>query len=166
MEALPGPELVFAIGGLAKANQPLWTAEVYESAHGAWRALPEMSTARGYLAVARGGPGTSSRGAREAASDREPTTVLALGGSDGARTLRSAEAFDFARGEWRSLAPMSAPRIWLGAATVGLFQWASNGRPPVGDAQDGDDAQANGGKCWGSAIADADGRGSQRTEEC
>ena len=77
MEALPGPELVFAIGGLAKANQPLWTAEVYESAHGAWRALPEMSTARGYLAVARGGPGTSSRGAREAASDREPTTVLA-----------------------------------------------------------------------------------------
>ena len=115
------------IGGLAKANQPLWTAEVYESAHGAWRALPEMSTARGYLAVARGGPGTSSRGAREAASDREPTTVLALGGSDGARTLRSAEAFDFARGEWRSLAPMSAPRIWLGAATVGSRTYAVGG---------------------------------------
>ncbi len=127
MEALPGPELVFAIGGLAKANQPLWTAEVYESAHGAWRALPEMSTARGYLAVARGGPGTSSRGARDNASDREPTTVLALGGSDGARVLRSAEAFDFVLGEWRSLAPMSAPRIWLGAATVGIRTYAVGG---------------------------------------
>jgi hypothetical protein len=127
MEALPGPELVFAIGGLAKANQPLWTAEVYESAHGAWRALPEMSTARGYLAVARGGPRTSSRGACDNASDREPTTVLALGGSDGARVLRSAEAFDFVLGEWRSLAPMSAPRIWLGAATVGSRTYAVGG---------------------------------------
>ena len=124
-----GPELVFAIGGLAKANQPLWTAEVYEAAHGAWRVLPEMSTARGYLAVARGGAGTSGgRGARDAAGEtREPTTVLAIGGSDGTRTLRSAEEFDFALGAWRTLAPMSAPRIWLGAATVGSRTYAVGG---------------------------------------
>ena len=127
--APPGPELVFAIGGLAKANQPLWTAEVYEAAHGAWRVLPEMSTARGYLAVARGGAGTSGgRGARDAAGEtREPTTVLAIGGSDGTRTLRSAEEFDFALGAWRTLAPMSAPRIWLGAATVGSRTYAVGG---------------------------------------
>ena len=68
--APPGPELVFAIGGLAKANAPLWTAEVYEAAHGAWRALPEMSAPRGYLssrAGARARPGsplTSRRPAR------------------------------------------------------------------------------------------------------
>ena len=124
-----GPELVFAIGGLAEANAPLWTAEVYEAARGAWRVLPEMSTARGYLAVARGGTDTSGgRGAREAAGEtRKPTTVLAIGGSDGARTLRSAEEFDFARGAWRALAPMSAPRIWLGAATVGSRTYAVGG---------------------------------------
>ena len=135
ISAPPGPELVFAIGGLAKANAPLWTAEVYEAAHGAWRALPEMSAPRGYLAVARGGPGASRVPAHGAASGetargsdaREPTTVLAIGGSDGERPLRSAEAFDFARGAWRALAPMSAPRIWLGAATVGSRTFAVGG---------------------------------------
>jgi hypothetical protein len=45
-----GAQLIFAVGGLQRANSPVWTAEVYEAEHGAWRMLPEMSTARGYLA--------------------------------------------------------------------------------------------------------------------
>lgn len=121
----PGPELVFAVGGLAKANQPLWTAEVFESQHGAWRALPEMSTARGYLAVARGGAGSSSKGKFEQIN--EPTTLLAMGGSDGRQTLRSVEEFDFSVGEWRHVAPMSTPRIWLSAATIGSRTYAVGG---------------------------------------
>ena len=107
---------------------------MYEAAHGAWRALPEMSAPRGYLAVARA-KGASRVPAHVAASGetarasdaREPTTVLAIGGSDGERPLRSAEAFDFARGAWQTLAPMSAPRIWLGAATVGSRTFAVGG---------------------------------------
>jgi hypothetical protein len=118
-----GPASVFAIGGLAKANAPLRTCEVYESARGAWRALPEMSTARGYLAVARGGSWTSSRGAPSS----QPPTLLAIGGTDGRETLRSAEAFDFDLCTWRAIAPMRTPRIWLAAATVGRVTYAVGG---------------------------------------
>ena len=117
LKPLPGPSLVFAIGGLATANAPLCTGEVYEPENDTWRPLPEMSTARGYLAVALGG-------ARE---NETPTTLLAIGGSDGRRTLRSCEEFCFEKGAWREVAPMSVPRIWLGSATIGERTYAVGG---------------------------------------
>ena len=112
--SVAGPSLVFAVGGLQRANSPLWTAEVFEAEHNAWRLLPEMSTARGYLGVARGG------------GDADPT-LLAVGGSDGASTLRTAEAFNYAANTWREVASMSRPRIWLAAASVGERTFAVGG---------------------------------------
>jgi len=104
-EASSGPELVFAVGGLHRANAPLWTAEVFEAREGAWRVLPEMSTARGYLGVAH------------APSPNGGTSLLAIGGSDGASTLATCEAFNYGANAWRSVASMSRPRIWLSAAS-------------------------------------------------
>ena len=109
-----GPSLVFAVGGLQRANSPLWTAEVFEAEHNAWRLLPEMSTARGYLGVAHGG------------RDAGPT-LLAVGGSDGRSTLSTAEEFNYAAGTWREVASMSRPRIWLAAASVGECTYAVGG---------------------------------------
>ena len=104
-DASSGPELVFAVGGLHRANAPLWTAEVFEAREGAWRVLPEMSTARGYLGVAH------------APSSNGGTSLLAIGGSDGASTLATCEAFNYGANAWRSVASMSRPRIWLSAAS-------------------------------------------------
>ena len=112
--AVPGPQLVFAVGGLQRASSPLRSAEVYEVESGGWRLLPEMRTERGYLAVAHGG---RSSGA----------VLFALGGSDGKGALASCEAFDYEAGEWREIASMSRPRIWLGAATVGDHVFAAGG---------------------------------------
>jgi len=42
-----GCSLLFAVGGLQRANSPLWTAEVFETDKGGWRLLPEMKSARG-----------------------------------------------------------------------------------------------------------------------
>jgi len=111
---VPGPQLVFAVGGLQRASSPLRSAEVYEVESGGWRLLPEMRTERGYLAVAHAG---RSSGAG----------LLALGGSDGKGALASCEAFDYRAGEWREIASMSRPRIWLGAATVGDHVFAAGG---------------------------------------
>jgi hypothetical protein len=36
-QQIPGAQLLFAVGGLQRANSPLWTAEVYEAEHGGWR---------------------------------------------------------------------------------------------------------------------------------
>ena len=83
---MPGPRLIFAVGGLQRASSPTWTAEVYEADSGGWRLLPEMRSARGYLAVAHAG---KSMGAN----------VLAIGGSDGKSTLASCEAFDYGAGK-------------------------------------------------------------------
>ena len=96
---------MFAVGGLHRANAPLWTAEVFEAREGAWRVLPEMSTARGYLGVAH------------APSSNGGTSLLAIGGSDGASTLATCEAFNYGANAWRSVASMSRPRIWLSAAS-------------------------------------------------
>ena len=112
LQGASAAQLIFAVGGLQRANSPLWTAEVYEAEHGAWRQLPEMSTARGYLGVAHGGRGT---------------TLLAMGGSDGTSTLSSVEEFNYGAGVWRHVAPMSRPRIWLAAATLGDNTFAVGG---------------------------------------
>ena len=69
--SVAGPSLVFAVGGLQRANSPLWTAEVFEAEHNAWRLLPEMSTARGYLGVAHGGERGTSPSPSAAATARE-----------------------------------------------------------------------------------------------
>ena len=113
--AVPGPRLVFAVGGLKRASSPLRSAEVYEVESGGWRLLPEMRTERGYLAVAHGGAASG------------PRVLFALGGSDGKGALASCESFDYEAGEWREIAPMSRPRIWLGAATVGDHVFAVGG---------------------------------------
>ena len=62
-------------------------------------------------------PLTSRRLRRDAIGPdaREPTTVLAIGGSDGERPLRSASVLTSRElASWQTLAPMSAPRISAG----------------------------------------------------
>jgi hypothetical protein len=72
----PGASVVLALGGLRRADAPTRAAEAYEPGTGGWKTLPEMSTPRGYLAVAAKGRGDGA---------------LAIGGSDGRNTLSSVE---------------------------------------------------------------------------
>ena len=76
------------------------SAEMYDPSAGQWRALPDMSVARGgCAAVCIDG------------------NVYVMGGSDAATQLASMECYDPIASEWRTLPSMSSAR-WLCAVVA------------------------------------------------
>ena len=97
----PGGELV-VMGG-HDGGFFLKSAEMYDGATREWRALPEMSVARGGCAA------VCIEG-----------NVYVVGGSNGTTTHASAECYDPVASEWRTLPSMSTARLWCAAAVAEL----------------------------------------------
>ena len=51
-QQIPGAQLLFAVGGLQRANSPLWTAEVFEVEHGWGHAVAAHATSTHHSAAA------------------------------------------------------------------------------------------------------------------
>lgn len=98
---------VYAIGGQAAA--PLSSVEVYSPLLNAWQYVPDMPTARAFLAAA-------TAPCPEGMSDG---CVYAVGGQvTGDVLLNTTEAYSPVTNAWVTLPPMPTPRSSLGAAAA------------------------------------------------
>lgn len=102
------PVALLALGGLARANSPLDSCERLDVRSGQWTQLSPLPFARGY---------------HSAAANPEGTRAWVAGGSDGKVTLGDVVELNLqargGMGDWRPVAPMPTPRIWLGLCYLG-----------------------------------------------
>jgi kelch-like protein 2/3 len=91
---------VYVVGG-SGGGSDLKSAEMYDTSAGQWRALPDMSVARGGCAA------VCIEG-----------NVYVVGGSDRTTKHASVECYDPIANEWHTLPRMCAAR-WFCAAAVG-----------------------------------------------
>lgn len=118
---LDGIELfgrVLCIGGLERgSDSPLSEVEYMKpgdaDANGflRWKPFASLNTPRAYAACST----TAIGGA------------VVIGGSDGQEALRSVEEYRESVGKWRTVDPMSVPRIWCGSTMIDGVTYACGG---------------------------------------
>ncbi|MFI8965848.1 Kelch repeat-containing protein [Streptomyces sp. NPDC053493] len=99
---------VYSVGGLNTADATVATVESYNPATNAWSSLPAMPTPRAALASTAGPCPLGQAG----------TCVYAIGGNTGTANVATVESYNPVTNAWSTLPPLSAPRIFLAAATA------------------------------------------------
>jgi len=119
-------EKLFAIGGF-DGKKRLSSVEVYDVKLNAWRQCASMTWPREGLAavgVVRGG---EEGGGAE---------ILAIGGFDGSRVLRSVERYVVEEDRWEKAVDLKMPRAFLGAFGRGGRVFACGGQDDQGNFHD------------------------------
>ena len=102
--------ILYAIGGMGSANQPLGTVEAYDPATNTWTTMAPMPTPRESFGVAV-----------------VDGLIYAVGGNDGTNYYSTVEVFDPATNTWSAKSPMGVVRSDLGVGVANGIIYAVGG---------------------------------------